>query len=633
VQDGWKAIRDIGNTLFIFVLLYAAFNTVLGRKDGLDLVPRIIIVALLVNFSYLFSTSVIDVSNELAAKVYGQIGQGAGSAGFSGQLAKLGGYEKLMTSFSLDSIGSTISNAISNASGAVSAAQQSTSVLAGFGSFVKSVFSAAFIFILGGFMLAISLTLVARFVTLVVLVVVSSLAFLAYLLPRFEGQSREWWASLIGQSFYAPAIFLMLLVTTGIAEKFQQSIGATQAVADGKLASLFSFGLSQFFTFCILIGMLYASMSLAKKLSEQGSKAAISIGQRAQKYAASAAFGGAGWLGRGTLGRAGGRLADSDSVKNWSVQSGIKGYVGRKLMGVGGRMNESSFDFRQSGAATALQAATGAEYGNAGKAAQGGWQGVVEAKEKEAAARIDAVKGLDLSGKDKKTKIEELAKKAGSSSALGIAHAQVAATKASLDRRQEAYDQARASGNAAQIAQTEGFLKLQKQAHERAVDRRDDLGYEVLNEKVFGVKGSKSRDINYSSTFAQSRLVDERRMANLKHAGILATVGVAAAPLSLAAGAAGTAAAAVSALSGGIAIHNVVRRTSLKHKASVEAANKHIKAAQGIAKDRKRLEYLESLESRGATLSKPEERERKKLEDKFDKIDNAAKVDKKDDKK
>lgn len=67
VQLGWQVVRDLGNTVFVFAILYAAFNTVLGLANGArDLLPRIIIVALLFNFSYTFSVTVIDASNSLA---------------------------------------------------------------------------------------------------------------------------------------------------------------------------------------------------------------------------------------------------------------------------------------------------------------------------------------------------------------------------------------------------------------------------------------------------------------------------------------------------------------------------------------------------------------------------------------
>lgn len=603
VKLGWAAIRDIGNTLFIFVLLYAAFNTVLGRKDGLDLVPRILIVALLVNFSYLFSTSIIDVSNTMADKVYSSLVGPEDTEGFSGQLATLAGYQNLNAAFSLEPL--------NQLGGQLSEAQKNVSATIGFKNFIQAVFTAAFIFILGGFMLAIAFTLIARFVTLVVLVVVSSLAFLAYLLPRFEGQSREWWTALIGQSFYAPAVFLMLLVTTGIAEKFQ--VGAPSNGTDGKLQEIFSFGLGQFFQFCILLGLLYASMKLARSLSEQGSRAALSIGSSAQKFAATAAFGGSGFALRNSLGILGGKLADSENVKKWSVQDGIRGSIGRRLLGVGGRLNESSFDFRKTGAAAALAAGTGADYGKVSDTASKGYKGAVEARDKAIQSRIDAARKMDLSGDEKKEKIDQLAADAAKKGSTPLGAAETTYRKA-----EKYLEQAKKSGFAGAITLAEQKLKAAK-------DNRDNLGYEELNKKVFGVSGSSRRDHNFSERYSRAMIVNAQRRANLARiAGIglgggAGTIGLGA----LVAGAApvaGVAAAVTGTLSAGRAVANTVHRVSGRAGAEQRIAREYQKKFDENEKNNARIKELENKTS----LQNNEKEELNRLRKKVEKFVNAG---------
>lgn len=638
VKEGWEAIRDVGNTLFIFVLLYAAFNTVLGLKNGLDLVPRIIVVALLVNFSFLFATSVIDVSNEFASTVATEL-NGAKGGDFTGKLASLAGYTSLKNALSMDALKTQISSAY-NATTASQTTDIGNSVFSGFSEFIRLTFSSAFVFILAGFMLAVCLTLVARFVTLIVLCIVSALAFLAYLLPRFESHSREWWTTLIGQSFYAPAVLLMMLITTGVAEKSKESLKSTLGGdVDKNLTGLFSFGLAQFFQFCVLIGLLFASMSLARKLSEAGSKAALSIGQRAQKAAAAAAFGGAGFALRGSLGRLGARVSDSEWLKKQSVKGGIWGAANRRLMGVAGRAQDSSFDFRATGAAAALGAATGADYGKVAGPGAKGWAGVADAREKKIQERIDAVKKWDVTSGDKKKEIEKLAAAASGSSALGM-------SQQTFDRAKQRYERAAASGAAASI------LDPLRARMESAKEVRDEEGYKVLNEKVFGVKtelGQKAdRDLNYSKRYARSLASDAYRMGRIKASlgsvGGVAAIATMGAPAAMAVGALGAGrvvsgfARSYRARKGGDTYKGYRREKFLGGKgteytkrkgftsgyadeATIDATDSYLKKYEKVEKARQRIDELENL----ASIDNKQKNELDRLRKDVEKFENAGK--------
>ena len=74
VEQGWKMVRDISNIFFILVLLFVAlagmFNSAPDFKKTL---PRIIIAALLINFSLFFTRVLIDVSNITARVFYNSI--------------------------------------------------------------------------------------------------------------------------------------------------------------------------------------------------------------------------------------------------------------------------------------------------------------------------------------------------------------------------------------------------------------------------------------------------------------------------------------------------------------------------------------------------------------------------------
>ncbi len=76
LSGGWKVTRDIANIFFIFILLAAALGLVLGIDIGhaspKKLVGMVVIIAILINFSFFLTEVVIDLSNSMALVFYNQ---------------------------------------------------------------------------------------------------------------------------------------------------------------------------------------------------------------------------------------------------------------------------------------------------------------------------------------------------------------------------------------------------------------------------------------------------------------------------------------------------------------------------------------------------------------------------------
>ena len=75
IKDGWTLVRDLLNLVFIFILLFAAISTILqyGGFEIKKVLPSLIVVALLVNFSMMIAKMVIDASHIFAWEFYNQI--------------------------------------------------------------------------------------------------------------------------------------------------------------------------------------------------------------------------------------------------------------------------------------------------------------------------------------------------------------------------------------------------------------------------------------------------------------------------------------------------------------------------------------------------------------------------------
>src|SRR3972149_11633388 len=201
------------------VLLYAAIKTILGTgSDTKNLIVKIIVVAILINFSLFFTKVVIDASNVLAIAFYDAIVPGA-----------------------FDDIG------------------------------VINLLIAAFIFF------AVALMFIIRYVILILVLILSPLAFIAFVLPQLEKYKAQWIDALVGQAFFAPIYFMLTWVTLHVLGGITSAFGATDnpraalsgiAFIDSAITDTNeAFGL--LINFIVVIVFLVASLILAKELANK----------------------------------------------------------------------------------------------------------------------------------------------------------------------------------------------------------------------------------------------------------------------------------------------------------------------------------------------------------------------------
>jgi hypothetical protein len=86
LSTGWAAIRDIANILFIFILIYLSFVIMFQAETSgtLRTLATVLVMALLVNFSFFVTRVVIDAGNILAVQFYNNINVATISASTSG---------------------------------------------------------------------------------------------------------------------------------------------------------------------------------------------------------------------------------------------------------------------------------------------------------------------------------------------------------------------------------------------------------------------------------------------------------------------------------------------------------------------------------------------------------------------
>ncbi len=313
IDTAWTVFRDLSNILIIGLFVFIAISIILGLESfgQKKMIARVLVIAVLMNFSLLFTKLIIDGSNFVSYQFYVAAGGsvvpkpintlvGAGTSvattqqqdGIAGQFIRTMG---------VTSIGDVYTNIRKNAE------DKKDGMLA----LLHGVLSATFLLGVAIVMLYGCLLIISRAVLLIFLMITSSLAFATYLIPKAaESQYgwSTWWKSLINVAVFGPLLMILLWVTLSLAQAMStqgSTLGGLMTSNEGNA------GVGALFNYVILLGMLFASFKLASSFSSGISGFSMAAMIPALGIAAGARV--AAFAGRQTIGRA--SLAASDALK------------------------------------------------------------------------------------------------------------------------------------------------------------------------------------------------------------------------------------------------------------------------------------------------------------------------------
>jgi hypothetical protein len=205
VVTGWKLVRDFSNLLFIFALFVIAFTLILNldeRADGAPLgldpkrtIARVIIMALLVNFSFFMGRAVIDLTNIVGLTFYNKITV-APKVIESGDDPYAVTVQQDVTSFYTNSAGGSIRSISSGILAQINPQRfilQNADIKYSDGAygalFFIAIMSAVFGLFLVYLFLSIAILFISRTIGLFLAVIISPIAFVSYTIPALQKQS------------------------------------------------------------------------------------------------------------------------------------------------------------------------------------------------------------------------------------------------------------------------------------------------------------------------------------------------------------------------------------------------------------------------------------------------------------
>lgn len=330
---GWGIMRDIANLGFVLFIILIALATIIRYQEyeAKKLLPRLIMVAILVNFSLAIPTVFLNFSNILTHYFLDRIGDpsaegldgAGGSVRFAYELVTIFKPQNfIITNPSAEDIAVLAGPALGVGEGMLNFASSMTA------RFMNMIFLVLAILVIG----TLAILFMVRFIMLSFLLVLGPVAWLTWVIPGLENNFKSWWKKFIQHTFFMPIsiFFIYLVILTG---------DGFYAIAQNRETDLFTAeGISNIFkqqlmygsAMLIISGFMLGAIFVGKKLSIEGAGKALNIGKSWSDKARK-------WAGKKTV-EGGKRAVASDrglAIAKRLTQNRITAPIGNYLQGVG----------------------------------------------------------------------------------------------------------------------------------------------------------------------------------------------------------------------------------------------------------------------------------------------------------
>ncbi len=313
IYVAWTLFRDIANILLIFALLTIGIATILdiSHYGAKQLLPKVLIVAVLLNFSIFFCKAAVDVTNIFTLSFYDAITSSytVKETKKEDEVFTMGLGALIMDHLKLSSIYNTSAKRANDTTADQKASKDSPLIRRDLstGSVILIGIAGSILFTIIAFIFfAASLSLIARFVILIFLTALAPLAFVSYILPRTQGMWDQWLETYIKHLLFAPLYMMLLWAALQIVPRLS-NLYTGQAGDFAILATKPSAAGLIIFNFILMCGFFMGALLIAKKAGAYGADTSLkglkSVGRGAMRYGIGFGAGGAAALYRNTRGR------------------------------------------------------------------------------------------------------------------------------------------------------------------------------------------------------------------------------------------------------------------------------------------------------------------------------------------
>lgn len=401
INTVWELVRDLINIVFIFILIWEGIKMIIGLSST-DYVKKfigfLVLASLLVNFSLFFTKVMVDASNAVTIGLYNAISTQETSAVpiEDNENMKVGN----LAGQYMKSLGLTNFYSGATFQGTIGGSNQGQFIILILGSVLFVI--TAFVFF------AVSMLFIIRYITVLVLLMLSPVAFMGMALQPIKGYSNEWWNSLRGQLIFPPVyMFMNFVVLTLISSEGFIVSNESGAVVAGEQSSI-----SLVFNFIIIIGLALFTLITAKKTASEGSSMIGQATGMLNSFAGKALLGTSAavtsWGMRKTIGARALRESENEDLKARAA-AGDKRAQAR--LATARKLASSSFDIRATSGLQKVAKATGVDLGKGSifneKAGVGGYKKHLEQKTDAEKKYIESLKPSDAWKDEEKKRINQ----------------------------------------------------------------------------------------------------------------------------------------------------------------------------------------------------------------------------------
>ncbi|MFH1859180.1 MAG: hypothetical protein ABIJ80_02905 [Patescibacteria group bacterium] len=344
IKIGFNTVLGVANLFFIFILLYIAIATILQLAgfDWKKTIAKLVVAALLINFSLFFTRVIIDVSNMFAVNFYNSMKYtGKGGEIAYGPSAIVGSSFQFKDIFNPPEEGATVT--VDGRT--IELTSFSRAMVFGGGAIFMTV--ASFVLLAGTFIF------IKRAITFIFLMMLAPVAFIGMILPRAKQFADEWWKTLIDNALIAPVFLFMLYLVCTI---LQEGVGSlTSSASSSSFAAAMAGDLGNMgiiLQFLVLIGLMWGALVISGKVCASATTGAMNFAKKVSGATAGRVMAGTAIAGRQIGGRGGKWLTQNKTIQRWAdtegggVWSGVKRSAARGIKLGGDQAAKRSWDVR-----------------------------------------------------------------------------------------------------------------------------------------------------------------------------------------------------------------------------------------------------------------------------------------------
>ncbi|MDP2934518.1 MAG: hypothetical protein Q8N59_02010, partial [bacterium] len=324
---GWDVSRDIANMCFILFMVIIAFATILRfERYGIkELLPKVIMIALLINFSMVICYVIIDFTNIIAnffiTDAKNAVPNPPGQEGINISAILTDGFKlpELYTPFLCQQFvddqekcatltpESAANNCMAQAERGLNEcyqtdARNTQTEATNFWDALAAAFGTAIILAVATFVyLAGGVLLVGRLIIIWFLVMIAPLAFICYILPALRKNWQAWWSLFIKWCIFAPAysFFIWLTCKIVLEDKLNNiaALKVSMSSKSGEAVNTFFASTGSLLHFLFVCGLLLGGLIASSQMGIRGASIAMTLGK---KWTGATK----GWIKKQTVGRA-----------------------------------------------------------------------------------------------------------------------------------------------------------------------------------------------------------------------------------------------------------------------------------------------------------------------------------------